>query len=126
MKRPAFLLLVGIALLTYAGASWAQQVYAQARGPDWSLIATGAVGLVTMLTGAYAKGMERRVTKTERDIEALRSQMFTSYHDKADVERIVQQGIAVLRAELSGVTRSVDAVHDRLDRMNAPHGGGVR
>lgn len=109
---------VGVVLLLYAGTAWAQtQGHA---GPDWSTIALAAIGMASALIAAYAKGLQSSVSRVEEELDDLRDLVFRDYGNKVDTERLINAGIAVLRAEMHAQGQSVSAIHTRLDRMKVP------
>lgn len=119
MNRSTMLLIVGLALLAFSttAAAQAQPVL----GPDWQTIATAVCGVLLAIGGAYLKGQGDRLGRAERDLDSMRELVLRDYQSKADTEKLIQSGNAVLRAQLDNLTREVSAVHARLDRMQSPH-----
>lgn len=76
-----------------AGAGWVQLL----------------LGLVISLVGAYAKGLERRVTDVEKIASATRRDLDRDYYTKQEMTNLV--------GELRG---SISAVHRRLDYLRVP------
>jgi len=118
-RRWLVVMTLGLLMLLISGIAMAQQAQ-PAAGPDWAWIASGCVGVITLLVGAYAKGIQQRVDGLEREQRQLRDLLLREYHSKSDGERVMQDRFAVLRAELQSVTAAIALVHDRLNRMKVP------
>lgn len=122
-------LTVGLGLVLFSATAMAADA---GQGPTWSLIATGLVGMVVALVGAYAKGLERRISSTEQAITActanttaLREMVLTQYHNDAEIERLF--GPVTLQLTEHGKRQQQHeilllAIHNRLDQA----GIGVR
>jgi hypothetical protein len=101
-------------------------------GMPWSLIATGLVGMVVALVGAYAKGLERRVAANELGVSsclsnttALREMVLSNYHNDKEIERLfgpVTLQLSDLNKRQMAHEILLMAVHNRLDQA----GIGVR
>ncbi len=112
------MLLAGLALLAYSTLALAQQS-PSSFGPDWSIIATAALGVVTLLVGAYAKGIEGRLGRTEVQLNELHTMVMRDYHNKTDSERALRDGFAVLRAEISAISNTQNSMYGELQRIRA-------
>jgi hypothetical protein len=122
-------LTVGLGLVLFSATAMAADAN---DGPTWSLIATGLVGMVVALIGAYAKGLERRISGTEQSIaactantSALREMVLTQYHNDAEIERLlgpVNLQLADLHKGYQHQQILLLAIHNRLDQA----GIGVR
>lgn len=110
--------IIGVVLLMYAGTAWAES---GARGPDWQTIALGAVGMSSAMIAAYAKGLQSSIARAEEELDDLRTLVYRDYGNKVDTERLINSGVAALRAEIQSTGREVTAIHRRLNRMKAPH-----
>ena len=95
----------------------------QEAGPNWEWIAIAAAGILMTVVGAYLKGQGVRIDRIEKDVAETRAMMLKDYQNKADTERAINNMLAVVRAEMGSLGKSVDAVHARLDRMDVPHSG---
>lgn len=101
---------LGVALYAWGIAGAAASPFDGASyGPDWSLIAKGLIGLVMAVGAAYAKGLERRVTKIEAMASELQRSLDRDYHSKQE-----------LAAQFAGIHASITAVHRRLDYLRLP------
>ena len=78
-------------------------------GPDWQTIAMFCVGIIITLVGAYAKSISLRVTKIEDRQSRLERSILKDYHDKTEINSILQE----LKA-------SIKALHERFDRAGFP------
>lgn len=106
--------LLGVALFLWGANAWAQ---GGGEGPtyaDWFKI---VVGLLIALVGAYAKGIESRVTKLESRVDTsstritdLREILVGDYHDKEAIDK-----------RFDRVDASVHAIHRRLDYLRVPN-----
>ena len=74
------------------------------------------IGLLIALVGAYAKGVESRVTKLEQRVDSsstritdLRELLKSEYHDKEEISE-----------RFDKVDRSIAALHRRLDYLRIP------
>lgn len=120
-------MLLGVSLFL-----WGSSAFAQANGSpgpdyaDWFKIVTG---LLIALVGAYAKGVESRVTKVEARVESsntritdLRELLAGQHYDKDEIDRRfdrLERLIVDARGESS---KGIAAIHSRLDYMRVPSG----
>lgn len=105
---------LGLAML--AGTAFAAPAVLPVYGPDWRMIALGAIALIPTLLGLYAVQVERRVTRIEAAVaaaqaanSALQRSLDREYHTKADTDR-----------RFDRIDESVAAVHRRLDFLRIP------
>jgi len=82
-----------------------------ATGPTWQVLTIGLVGLMVLIATAYIKSLERRIIKTESDLENLNKLVLRDYHNKEEMNRILQR-----------IENGVTAVHRRLDQEFAKSG----
>lgn len=109
---------------------WGADAFAQSSPPsspdyaDWFKI---VVGLLIAVIGAYAKGLESRITKAEACITAgdrrttdLREQLAGQHYDKEEIDRRfdrIEQLMSASRVESSA---GIAALHRRLDFLRVP------
>jgi septal ring factor EnvC (AmiA/AmiB activator) len=74
-------------------------------GPTWQIIATALLAVVATIATAYIKSLERRITKTESDLDNLNKLVLRDYHNKQELNQI-----------LARIEQGVTAVHRRLDK----------
>lgn len=122
-------LTVGLGMVLFSATAFGAD---RELSPSWSVVATGLVGMVVALIGAYAKGLERRISSNEQscntnnaNITALRELVIGQYHDSGEVERM----FGAVHLTLAELTRNQQkhellllSVHNRLDQA----GIGVR
>lgn len=116
-------LTVGLGLVLFSATAAAADAQA---GPSWSVIATGLIGVVVALVGAYAKGLESRISRNEANIAAgatnvttLRELLLSRYLDDAEIERL----LGPINIQLGDVSRRqrhneilLVSLHNRLDQ----------
>jgi hypothetical protein len=107
--------LLGVALFLWGANAWAQSGGADSPTyADWFKI---VVGLLIALVGAYAKGIDSRVTKLEVRVDSsatritdLREILVGEYHDKDAIDK-----------RFDRVDQSISALHRRLDFLRVPN-----
>ncbi len=115
---------VGLGLCLAALAAAAADTPAPA-GLTLGHVVTMMFGLITALVGAYAKGLERRVTNTEQaaancanSVVALRELVLREYHTNTEIRELIAPVIATQEQHgkvLRALEMQVQAVHNRLD-----------
>lgn len=87
------------------------------NGPSWQVIAIAAIifagSLLTIIVGLvanYAKTLGQRVTSVERDQSKLEKLILKDYHNKDEIRQL-----------LADLKTSIDAVHQRMDKIGFPH-----
>lgn len=116
-------LLIGAGLLLIGSVVAAQDFNIGPAHPgavSWEAIGTLALGVVISMVGAYAKGLERRVSRNENALDHLRDTLLGEHLDKQESAEAIQSALAPIRVELAQNTRSIEALHRRLDAANFP------
>ena len=109
--------MTGGVVLFLIGVSQAMaQTPSVSEAPTYTTWFQVLLGLVLALIGAYAKGLNNRLTSVEKqaeyrrqEITTLRERVISEYHNKSD--------IAAMHADLRSL---IAAVHSRLDRLGYP------
>lgn len=94
-------------------------------GPSWEGIATGLVGVLSLVVGAYARGLERRVGNVETGLKGLNDRVLSDYHDARDTEHAIALTLKPIEVILAHLQSEIAAIHKRLDRMNVPQASGT-
>ena len=109
--------MTGGVVLFLIGVSQAMaQAPSVSEAPTYTVWFQVLLGLVLALIGAYAKGLDTRLTNVEKaseyrrqEITTLRERVISEYHNKND--------IAAMHTDLRNM---IQAVHSRLDRLGYP------
>lgn len=110
------LLCAGVVFLSFA--AWASD--GGQSSPTWESIATGLVGVLSLIIGAYARGLERRVFSMESGLKGLNDKVLGDYHDATDTERAIAQALKPIELVLGHLQSEIAAVHARLDKLAVP------
>ena len=102
-------LIAGLAVYSMGSVAAAAMQAHPAAGPDWSVIAMWAIGLLGVIGGIVLGLFDRRVTRIEERGDTLQRALDREYHTKTDIDR-----------RFDKLDRSVDAFHRRLDRLGVP------
>lgn len=94
-------------------------------GPSWESISTGLVGVLSLIIGAYARGLERRVGDVEKDLKGLNDRVLSDYHDARDTEHAIALTLKPIEVMLMHLQSEISAIHRRLDQMNVPQVAGT-
>lgn len=100
----------GVLLLAYSAAAYGIDAQQAATGPTWDVIGTGLIGVVSLLVGAYARGLDRRIGRAELGLSDLKDRVLMDYHTAADTERIVQTGIQPVIVQLGAMQRDIEDI----------------
>lgn len=109
---------IGIGLLGVSYGSYAADLYQPESGPYWRDVAVGAVGIVLLLIGVYARSIEGRVEDLEDGrgaVDNLEKDLLRKYHDKDGVEAAIRASCAPLEVKIDQTLRTLDALHRRFD-----------
>lgn len=106
----------GVLLFMWGAAAFAQSSHPSSPDyADWFKI---IVGLLIAVIGAYAKGLESRITKAEASITAgdrrttdLRELLVGQHYDREDIDK-----------RFDRVDQQLAALHRRLDFLRVPNG----
>ena len=119
------LLLIGAAL--FIGGCSDAMAQSQGSAPsygDWFKI---VIGLLLALVGAYAKGIESRVTKVEARADAsgvritdLRELLAGQHYDKDEIDRRFDRLEKMITDSRSEAANGISALHMRLDQLRVP------
>lgn len=109
--------MTGGVVLFLTGMSQAMaQTPSVSEAPTYTVWFQVLLGLVLALIGAYAKGLDTRLTNVEKsseyrrqEITTLRERVISEYHNKND--------IAAMHTDLRNM---IQAVHARMDRQGYP------
>lgn len=87
----------------------------QQSGPGWESVAVAALGVVSLLLGLYARGVERRVDKAEARADAadvrinqLNVKLAAEHYTKAEVQR----GFERMDAQFLALSKQIERIGD--------------
>lgn len=123
-------LAVGLALFFVGFNAVAQDGSISPSYGDWFKV---IIGLLLALVGAYAKGVESRVTKTEAKLEAsgvritdLRELLAGQHYDKDEIDRRFDRLEQMITGSRTEASSGISALHMRLDQLRVPPASAQR
>lgn len=117
-------MLFGVALFLWGSDAFAQN---PVESPTYAYWFKVICGLLIAVLGAYAKGVETRVTKLEARADAsstritdIRELLAGQHYDKDEIDRRFDRLEQMVSASRNESSSGISALHRRLDLLRVP------
>lgn len=104
-------------LLSLAGGAQAFALPpAAGGGVSWESLGTLALGLVVSLVGAYVKGLQANLVRTNEKVDRLSESLSGDHYDKEEAAQVIAAAIAPVQVELKHIGKMLESLTGQRPR----------